>query len=368
MATTLRHRRRVRARPRPIRRCSSRSVTSASRRSARSFADLDARLIIEDERSVAARPVSWSSRSRSASRPSSVSTSSAAVTSLQPTHIHESASGRRGSSSLMTETLSMARRARDPRRRTPVCSATGTFTPPTEDPVRRHPARLRARSRRSTEGAGAWTGRCLLPAGGDALGWDVEITANLELTKSPLMRLLAISGSLRRRSYNSALLDAAAAECGPEIDFVFWNRLDRIPAYNEDSEIQPEAVGLLKQRDSASRRGPRRDSRVQRLDPRRAQERPRLGLATLRRQPAPRQAGRGDRRQPGSLRRRLGAGRAPQDPADDRSIRRGGASWPSPTPSMPSPPMDASAIREPASGAAVRSSRLLRAQIGRRAA
>ena len=29
------------------------------------------------------------------------------------------------------------------------------------------------------------------------------------------MRLLAISGSLRRRSYNSALLEAAAAECGP---------------------------------------------------------------------------------------------------------------------------------------------------------
>ena len=60
------------------------------------------------------------------------------------------------------------------------------------------------------------------------------------------MRLLAISGSLRRRSYNSALLDAAAAECGPEIDFVFWNGLDMIPAYNEDLEIQPDAVVLLK--------------------------------------------------------------------------------------------------------------------------
>jgi chromate reductase len=60
------------------------------------------------------------------------------------------------------------------------------------------------------------------------------------------MRLLAISGSLRGGSYNRALLDAAAAESGPEIEFVFWNHLDRIPAYNEDVEIQPESVALLK--------------------------------------------------------------------------------------------------------------------------
>ena len=61
------------------------------------------------------------------------------------------------------------------------------------------------------------------------------------------MRLLAISGSLRRKSYNSALLGAAAAECGPDLDFVFWDRLDRIPAYNEDMEIQPDSVALLKE-------------------------------------------------------------------------------------------------------------------------
>lgn len=60
------------------------------------------------------------------------------------------------------------------------------------------------------------------------------------------MRLLAISGSLRRRSYNGALLDAAAAGCGPETGFVFWNRLDRIPAYNEDLATVPETVALLR--------------------------------------------------------------------------------------------------------------------------
>ena len=60
------------------------------------------------------------------------------------------------------------------------------------------------------------------------------------------MRLLAISGSLRRSSYNSALLDSAAAESGPDMQFVFWNHLDRIPAYNEDADRQPGSVSALK--------------------------------------------------------------------------------------------------------------------------
>jgi len=60
------------------------------------------------------------------------------------------------------------------------------------------------------------------------------------------MRVLAISGSLRRSSYNSALLDAAAAECGPDIEFVFWNHLDSFPAYNEDLEIEPASVARVK--------------------------------------------------------------------------------------------------------------------------
>jgi len=59
-------------------------------------------------------------------------------------------------------------------------------------------------------------------------------------------RLLGISGSLRRRSYNSALLDAAAAECGPDVEFVFWNGLETIPAYNEDLDRAPLGVALLK--------------------------------------------------------------------------------------------------------------------------
>jgi chromate reductase len=65
-------------------------------------------------------------------------------------------------------------------------------------------------------------------------------------------RLLAISGSLRRTSYNSALLRAAAAACGRELYFVFWNGLDAIPAYNEDVEHVPPAVVLLKEEIAAA--------------------------------------------------------------------------------------------------------------------
>ena len=53
------------------------------------------------------------------------------------------------------------------------------------------------------------------------------------------MRLLAISGSLRRGSYNAALLDAAAAECPADVEFVVWRSLAAIPAYDEDVDTMP---------------------------------------------------------------------------------------------------------------------------------
>jgi chromate reductase len=53
------------------------------------------------------------------------------------------------------------------------------------------------------------------------------------------MRLLAISGSLRRDSYNSALLNAAAAECPAGVEFVVWRGLADMPAYDEDFETTP---------------------------------------------------------------------------------------------------------------------------------
>ena len=60
------------------------------------------------------------------------------------------------------------------------------------------------------------------------------------------MRILAISGSLRRDSYNSALLDAAAAECPPDVEFVAWRGLAQLPAYDEDLETAaPATVAAL---------------------------------------------------------------------------------------------------------------------------
>ena len=53
------------------------------------------------------------------------------------------------------------------------------------------------------------------------------------------MRLLAISGSLRSGSYNSALLAAAEAEIPADVEFVLWRDLAAIPAFNEDLEREP---------------------------------------------------------------------------------------------------------------------------------
>lgn len=48
------------------------------------------------------------------------------------------------------------------------------------------------------------------------------------------MQLLGISGSLRRDSYNSALLRAASGDLPAWVEYRMWQGLDQIPAYNED--------------------------------------------------------------------------------------------------------------------------------------
>jgi chromate reductase, NAD(P)H dehydrogenase (quinone) len=59
------------------------------------------------------------------------------------------------------------------------------------------------------------------------------------------MRILAISGSLRSGSYNSALL-AVAAECRSDVRTVVWRGLDRIPPFNEDIDTVPSVVTSLR--------------------------------------------------------------------------------------------------------------------------
>ncbi len=57
------------------------------------------------------------------------------------------------------------------------------------------------------------------------------------------MVILGISGSLRRRSHNRALLRAARAELPSGVELVEWDGLARLPAFNEDLErTRPPSV------------------------------------------------------------------------------------------------------------------------------
>jgi chromate reductase, NAD(P)H dehydrogenase (quinone) len=63
------------------------------------------------------------------------------------------------------------------------------------------------------------------------------------------MKLLAISGSLRRDSYNTKLLRAAEELLPPEIEVELWTGLKDVPPYDEEDDVQPApaAVAALRQ-------------------------------------------------------------------------------------------------------------------------
>ena len=61
------------------------------------------------------------------------------------------------------------------------------------------------------------------------------------------MRVLAISGSLRRDSNNTALLRALAEEAPTGVDIEIWDGLKSIPPYDTDDDVSPgprEVEGL----------------------------------------------------------------------------------------------------------------------------
>lgn len=62
------------------------------------------------------------------------------------------------------------------------------------------------------------------------------------------MRILAISGSLRARSSNTAVLSAAARLAPPDMSIVLYNGLTSLPYFNPDldTEEPPEAVVALR--------------------------------------------------------------------------------------------------------------------------
>jgi len=53
------------------------------------------------------------------------------------------------------------------------------------------------------------------------------------------VRILGITGSLRRGSHNRKLLRAAGALLPPEVDLVEWDGLAALPAFDEDLEATP---------------------------------------------------------------------------------------------------------------------------------
>jgi chromate reductase len=60
--------------------------------------------------------------------------------------------------------------------------------------------------------------------------------------------ILGISGSLRARSYNRALLAAAAADLPAGVELREWRGLETLPAYSEDADghIAPSSVLALR--------------------------------------------------------------------------------------------------------------------------
>jgi len=61
------------------------------------------------------------------------------------------------------------------------------------------------------------------------------------------MRACGLAGSLRKASYNRALLRAALSVAPPGLDIEIFDRLDEIPSYNADVEAvgDPEPVTAL---------------------------------------------------------------------------------------------------------------------------
>jgi chromate reductase len=62
------------------------------------------------------------------------------------------------------------------------------------------------------------------------------------------MKVLGLSGSLRRDSYNARLLRAAASELPPEAELELWDAVRELPYYDEDLDIDPvpESVAALR--------------------------------------------------------------------------------------------------------------------------
>jgi chromate reductase, NAD(P)H dehydrogenase (quinone) len=63
------------------------------------------------------------------------------------------------------------------------------------------------------------------------------------------MKILGISGSLRRGSYNTSLLGVAAGLLSADVEFELWGGLKEVPPYDEDDDTEeaPAAAAALRE-------------------------------------------------------------------------------------------------------------------------
>jgi len=63
------------------------------------------------------------------------------------------------------------------------------------------------------------------------------------------MKILGISGSLRRGSYNTSLLGVAAGLLPDNVEFELWGGLKEVPPYDEDDDTEeaPAAAAALRE-------------------------------------------------------------------------------------------------------------------------
>ncbi len=64
------------------------------------------------------------------------------------------------------------------------------------------------------------------------------------------MKVLGISGSLRRDSYNRALLSAAAELFPDDAELEVWDGLKAVPPYDEDDDVNPAPPAAAQLRDA----------------------------------------------------------------------------------------------------------------------
>ena len=64
------------------------------------------------------------------------------------------------------------------------------------------------------------------------------------------MRILGISGGLRRASYNTKLLRAAGELLPPDVELVIFDELEAVPPYNEDRDNDEAPRGAARLREA----------------------------------------------------------------------------------------------------------------------